>query len=84
MTTRFRGEFAGIEQQARSAFDAYAGGKDAADAEQKKAFALHVNAHYKELAPILFGMIIGKNYSPVIWKMIRPRGDEPTYKVEEE
>ena len=84
MIARFKGEFAAIEQQARAAFDAYAGGKDAADPEQKKAFALHVNAHHKELAAILFSMISGKNYAPVIWKTIRPRGDEPTYKTEEE
>ncbi len=36
------------------------------------------------IAAVLFTMISGKNYAPIVWKMIRLRGDVPTYKVDEE
>jgi len=82
---RFTTAFAAIEASARTAFLAYPGDKNAADPEAKKAFALWVQANHLPLAPILFAMISGKNYAPIIWKSIRPRGDEEkTFKVDEE
>jgi len=27
-------------------------------------------------------MLDGKDYAPMIWKMIRPKGDEKTFKVD--
>jgi len=84
-TIRFTSAFQAIEDDARAAFAVYPGSKDAADPEAKKAFALWVMANHKELAPILFAMIGGKTYAPIIWKTIRPRGDEEkTFKVDEE
>jgi RNA ligase len=84
MHRRFVGEFETIEAKAKVAMAAYEGGLDAADAAQKKAFALWVNERHKDVAAVLFAMISGKDYAPIIWKTIRPRGDEPTYKVDEE
>jgi RNA ligase len=76
LVLRFHTEFSAIEDTARAAFDAYTGDKDAANPESKKAFALYVMAHHKELAGILFAMIGGKDYKQIIFKAIRPRGDE--------
>jgi RNA ligase len=84
MHTRFVGEFAAIETEAKQAMASYRGGLDPTDPEQKKAFALWVNAERKAVAPILFAMIGGKDYAGIVWKMIRPRGDEPSYKPDEE
>jgi RNA ligase len=84
LVERFRGAYGAIEHAARAAMEAYTGVKDNVDAEQKKAFALHVLSQHKELAPILFAMIGGKKYDAIVWKMIRPRGDEErTFKVDE-
>ena len=83
--TRFTGAFAAIEDSARAAMAEYTGSTNASDPEAKKAFALWVQANHLSLAPILFAMISGKDYSPTIWKSIRPRGDEEkTFKVDEE
>jgi len=76
MERRFSDGFAAIESAARAAFDAYPGDKDPTNPEAKKAFALYVMANHKDLAPILFAMISGKSYDAIIWKSIRPRGDE--------
>ena len=82
---RFVNGFKAIEDAARSAMSSYPGDTNAADPEAKKAFALWVMANHKELAPMLFAMISGKQYAPIIWKTIRPRGDEEkTFKVDEE
>jgi RNA ligase len=80
MHSRFLREFAAIEDSAKAAMASYTGGLDPADPEQKKAFALWVNGEHKPLAPILFSMIGGKEYAPILWKTIRPRGDEPPFK----
>jgi RNA ligase len=82
---RFTTAFAAIEESARTAFLAYPGSKDAADPEAKKAFALWVMANHASISGILFAMISGKPYDAIIWKSIRPRGDEEkTFKVDEE
>jgi RNA ligase len=84
MVARFRSAYAAIEGAARTAMDAYPGEKNIVDAEQKKAFALYVLAEHKDISAILFAMIAGKQYDGIIWKMIRPRGDEEkTFKTDE-
>jgi RNA ligase len=84
MVRRFRGAFEEIESVARVAMDGYSGEKKIVDAEQKKAFAMYVLGEHKQLSGILFAMISGKNYAPIVWKTIRPRGDEEkTFKVDE-
>jgi RNA ligase len=83
MEARFRGEYKAIEDKALAAMEAYPGEKTIADKEAKKAFALYVMGSYADISGILFAMVDGKNYAPILWKMIRPRGDEGTFKVEE-
>jgi RNA ligase len=84
MLERFEGGYKAIEASAREAMAAYSGGRDFKDTEQKKAFALWVLKEQAELAPILFAMSNGKTYDGIIWKMLRPRGDEEkTFRVDE-
>jgi RNA ligase len=84
MLQRFTSGFQAIETAAAKAMESYTGGREFKDAEQKKAFALWVLKQHTELAPVLFAMSNGKSYDGIIWKMLRPRGDEPTYKSVEE
>jgi hypothetical protein len=82
---RFRGGFAAIEDAAKAAMQAYPGEKNIANPEDKKVYALYVLAHHADLAPVLFATVGGKNYDAIVWKMIRPRGDEEkTFKADEE
>jgi len=84
MVARFRGEYGAIEDAAKAAMATYPGDKTEMDAERKKAFALWVLEQYKEISSILFAMSNGKSYDGIIWKMIRPRGDEEkTFRVDE-
>jgi len=80
---RLRGEYQAIEDAAQSAFASYPGEKNIADAAQKKEFALWVLANHAPLSGILFAIVAGKPYDAIIWKQIRPQGDEQTFKVEE-
>jgi hypothetical protein len=63
---------------------AYPGEKNITDPADKKAFALYVTGNHKAVAPIMFAMVEGKKYEPIIWKQIRPRSDEKTFKVDTE
>ena len=84
MVARFHGEYKAIEGAAIAAMAAYSGEKTQMDAERKKAFALWVLDGHKEISAILFAMISVKRYDGIIWKMIRPRGDEEkTFRVDE-
>jgi RNA ligase len=80
---RLRGEYKAIEDAAQAAFASYPGEKNIADAAQKKEFALWVLANHAPLSGILFAIVAGKRYDAMIWKQIRPQGDEQTFKVEE-
>jgi RNA ligase len=80
---RLRGEYQAIEDAAQTAFASYPGEKNIADAAQKKEFALWVLANHAPLSGILFAIVAGKPYDAIIWKQIRPQGDEQTFKVEE-
>jgi RNA ligase len=84
MIARFIEGFRKIETAACEAMASYSGGRDFKDVEQKKAFALWVQNGQKELAPILFAISNSKSYDGIIWKMIRPRGDEPSYMSDDE
>jgi RNA ligase len=82
LEARFVGEFHSIETEAWKIYNAYAGEKDAADPAKKKAFALYATAQKPSVTPILFAMLCGKQYAPIIWKQIRPRGDERPFKAD--
>jgi RNA ligase len=84
MISRFVEGYRKIDAAALEAMLGYSGGRDFKDVEQKKAFALWVQDGQRELAPILFAMSNGKRYDAIIWKMLRPRGDEAPYKSDEE
>jgi hypothetical protein len=79
---RFLGEFKAIENNALAAMLAYPGEKNITDPADKKAFALYVTGNHKAVAPIMFAMVTGKQYTPIIWKQIRPRGDERPFKAD--
>jgi hypothetical protein len=49
--------------------------------DQRKQFALYA-AEKRPVTPILFAMLDGKDYAPIIWKMVKPRGDDKTFKVD--
>jgi RNA ligase len=80
---RLRGEYRALEDAAKLAFASYPGDKNITDAAQKKDFALWVLTHHAPLSGILFSIIAGKPYEAMIWKQIRPQGDERTFKIEE-
>ena len=70
-----------LEQSALAAMLEYEGEKIIATPEQRKQFALYaVGKHL--VTPILFAMLDGKDYAPIIWKMIRPRGDAKVFKTD--
>jgi RNA ligase len=79
---RFLGEFKAIEDTALVAMLEYPGEKNLTDPADKKAFALYVTGNHKVVAPIMFAMATGKQYAPIIWKQIRPRGDERPFKAD--
>jgi hypothetical protein len=81
---RLRDEFKAIEDGALAAMLAYPGEKNITDKETKKAFAIYVTSRHPKVAPIMFAMVEGKKYAPIIWKQIRPRGDDRTFRVDVE
>lgn len=80
---RLRSEFKTIENRALVAMLGYQGEKNISNPVDKKPFALYVIANYPDISGILFSMVSGKDYMPIIYKMIRPRGDEKTFVVDE-
>jgi hypothetical protein len=78
---RLRGEFAKLESQALAAMLEYPGEKNVTNPGERKEFALYA-AKQQPVTSLLFTMLDGKDYAPIIWKMIRPRGDEKTFKVD--
>jgi RNA ligase len=69
-----------IEDAALVAMLEYEGEKIITTAEQRKQFALYAVAK-PPLTPVLFAMLDGKNYAPIIWKMCRPKATD-TFKVD--
>lgn len=49
----------------------------------RKEFAMDFVKH-KDLSPILFAMLDGKQHAPIIWKLIRPEGCTPTFQTADE
>lgn len=70
-----------IEDTSLTAMLEYSGEKIITTPGQRKEFALYA-ATKKIVTPVLFAMLDGKDYAPIIWKMIRPRGDAKTFKVD--
>lgn len=81
--SRLCGEYLRLENQAVAVMLAYGGEKSITTPEQRKEFALYA-VKYQPVTPILFAMLDGKAYAPIIWKMLRPRGDEKTFKVDDD
>ena len=69
-----------IEEAALAAMLEYEGEKLITTAEQRKQFALYAVAK-PPLTPVMFAILDGKNYAPIIWKMVRPRATD-TFKVD--
>jgi len=77
-----RGSYKAIEEAALAAMLEYQGEKIITTPEQRKQFALYAGTK-QPVTPILFAMLDGKDYAPIIWKMVRPRATD-TFKVDEE
>jgi hypothetical protein len=72
-----RGEYISIEMACRSHFQHIMSSVEPTD---RRAFA--ELAKKSNLAPVLFNMLDGKDYSRHIWKMVEPKGIT-TFKVDE-
>jgi len=69
-----------IENAALTAMLEYDGEKVITAPEQRKVFALYATGK-QPVTPILFAMLDGKDYGPIIWKMVRPKATD-TFKVD--
>jgi RNA ligase len=84
LEARLLGEYRDLEQRALAAFHAYPRQvDDPKNPEQRKQFAAYA-VQQKGLTPLLFTLLDGGDIGPMIWKTIRPRGDEGTFKKDEE
>jgi RNA ligase len=84
LNSRLLGEYRELEERALQAFRAFPGPTDdPKNPEQRKQFAAYA-VQQKGLTPLLFTLLDGGDIGPMIWKMIRPRGDEGTFKKDEE
>jgi hypothetical protein len=72
---RLRCGYRDIEDAALSAMLEYQGEKNVTTPEQRKEFALYATQK-QPVTPILFAMLDGKDYAPIAWKMLRPKGNE--------
>jgi hypothetical protein len=82
---RLGAAFKKLEDQALAAMMAYPGEKrgESGSTEDRKAFALYA-VKQQPVTPLLFAILDGKNYASIIWKMVRPRGDEKAFKQADE
>ena len=84
LESRLWGEYRALEGRALAAFRAYPGAiDDPRNSVQRKAFAAYAVGQ-GQVTPLLFTLLDGGDIGPAIWKMIRPRGDEGTFKKDEE
>ena len=84
LEARLLGEYRGLEQRALTAFRAYPSAvDDPKNPEQRKQFAAYA-VQQKGLTSLLFTLLDGGDTGPMIWKTIRPRGDEGAFKKDEE
>ena len=77
-----RNDFNLIEQTALAAMLDYPDEKSILTPEQRKQFAIYATAK-KPVTPILFAMLDGKDYGPIIWKMVKPQAEQ-VFKTDEE
>lgn len=77
-----RKSYKAIEDAALTAMLEYKGEMAITTPEQRKHFALYAVTK-QPVTPILFAMLDGKDYAPIIWKMVRPKATD-TFKVDEE
>jgi RNA ligase len=69
-----------IEDAALAAMLEYEGEKIITTPEQRKQFAMYATSK-QPVTPILFAMLDGKDYDPILWKMVRPKAAD-TFKVD--
>jgi RNA ligase len=69
-----------IEDASLAALAEYEGEKNTTTPEERKKFALYAVTK-PPLTPVLFSMLDGKEYAPIIWKMVRPKATD-TFKVD--
>jgi RNA ligase len=72
---RLRVQYREIEDATLTAMLRYPGEKNIATPEKRKQFALYATQQ-QPVTPILFAMLDRKDYAPIIWKMVRPKGNE--------
>ena len=77
---QLRSAYQSIENAALLAMLEYEGEKIITTPEQRKQFALYAVTK-SLLTPLLFSMIDGKDYAPIIWKMVKPKAND-TFKVD--
>jgi RNA ligase len=88
---KLRGEYAGIEKQATEVYAgrpdgcavgyASSGPDEIGGVERLRLWRKGMAEYFTRtprLASVLFSMLDGKSYSEVIWKMLKPRGDDTT------
>jgi RNA ligase len=78
---RLVASYKAIEKTALAAILEYSGEMAITTPDQRKQFALYA-AEKRPVTPILFAMLDRKDYAPIIWKMVKPRGDDKTFKVD--
>lgn len=54
------------------------------DREYRAAFAKYISGTTRDLHGVLFAMLDGKDPAPIIWKSIKPRGDDTAFRTEGE
>jgi RNA ligase len=79
--TKLTEQYAAIEQEAKKLFEEIV--VRLGENTLRKDFALEFNQH-KKLRPILYKMLDNQDYSQVIWKQIKPSGDEKFIQAEGE
>jgi RNA ligase len=75
-----RRSYRAIEDAALVAMLEYEGEKIITTPEQRKQFALYATSK-QPVTPILFAILDGKDYAPIIWRMVRPKAAD-TFKVD--
>jgi RNA ligase len=80
---KLRGEYAEIVKQATEVYDGRPDGcaVGAGGLEDVRLWRKAMAAYFTKtprLASVLFSMLDGKSYSEVVWKMLKPRGDDIT------
>jgi RNA ligase len=78
-----KSKYVDLEERAKNAFSKRISTVGMEPREARKALAAQFLAEYKDLAPIMFQMLDGNDYSELIWDYIKPKGTD-TYLNREE